>query len=398
MAGNPARGGLRETMGEFVKRRQREVENFGQEAEAAARDAYGRATRAGEDLILRTPSDVMRYGASLINGNLKIGAGSSSHSTTVDCVSPAGPVPADNGQHGSWLDRNPGARAAVGDTARMAGLVPGAMRGAWHTAEDIGHGLDFASRLFDPYDSESSPRGDAALDKVFNTGKGIVDYAANAISNPRMVADDVGASLHRLQVRTDPDASLPADTLGGEAARNFNIGLNRGEALFDAGSLLYGGAEVKGLTELGKAAEGAGAAKYLARGYPVGLSDYFATPYNGRGHHVVARRTELPPWLGGGPVPPVVSESPFFLLKPPNISTGDFFETHVRVDPYYHGGKVPAEFGGGGWSGKDLGWTKYDALGRAWYGSPAPLKAVAGAGLAGAGAAVDQVWNGEGPP
>ena len=398
MAGDLARGGLRETMAEFVKRRRRQVENFGQQAEAAARDAYGRATRAGEELVLRTPSEVMRYGARLIDGSLKTGVGSKSNSPTVDGASRARPAPADNGQHGSGLDRNSGARAAVGDAARMAGVVPGAMRGAWHTAEDIVHTLDFGSRLLDPYDAESSPRGDAAWDKVFNAGKGIVGYAANAISNPKMVADDVGAGLHRFQVKTDPAASQPADTLRGEAARNFEIGLNRGEALFDAGSLLYGGAEAKGLTELGKAAEGAGAAKYLARGYPVGLSDYFATPYNGMGHHVVARRTELPPWLGGGPVPPVVSESPFFLLKPPNISTGDFFETHVRVDPYYHGGKVPAEFGGGGWSGKDLGWTKYDALGRAWYGSPAPLKAVAGAGLAGAGAAVDQVWNGEGPP
>jgi len=385
-------------MAEFVKRRQREVENFGQEAEAAARDAYGRATRTGEDLILRTPSEVMRYGAGLVNGNLKLGAGPSPHSTPVDGVSPARPATVDNGHHGNWLDRNPGARAAVGDAARMAGLVPGAMRGAWHTTKDVVHGLDFASRLFDPYDAESSPRGDAAWDKVFSTGKGIVDYAANAISNPSVVADDVGAGLHRFQVRTDPAASPPADTFGSEAARNFNIGLGRGEALFDAGSLLYGGAEAKGLIELGRASVGAGAAKYLARGYPTGLSDYFATPYNGMGHHVLARRTELPAWLGGGPVPPVVSESPFFLLKPPSISTGDFFETHVRVDPYYHGGKVPAEFGGGSWSGKGLGWKKYDPLARAWYGSPAPLKAAAGAGLAGAGAAVDQAWNGEGPP
>lgn len=398
MAGDRARSGLRETMAEFVKRRQREVENFGQEAEAAARDAYGRATRAGEDLILRTPSEVMRYGAGLVNGNLKLGEGSSSRSTPVDRVGPARPATVDHERRGSWLDRNAGARAVVGDAARMAGLVPGAMRGAWHTAEDVVHGLDFATRLFDPYDAEYSPRGDAAWDKVFSARKGIVDYAANAISNPSTVADDVGASLHRFQVRTDPAASPPADTFGGEAARNFNIGLNRGEALFDAGSLLYGGGEVKGLIELGEASEGAGAAKYLARGYPAGLSDYFATPYDGMGHHVIARRTELPPLLGGGPVPPAISESPFFLLKPPGISTGDFFETHVRVDPYYHGGKVPAEFGGGSWSGKDLGWEKYDPLGRAWYGSPAPLKAAAGAGLAGAGAAVDQAWDGEGPP
>lgn len=395
MAGDPARGGLRETMAEFVKRRQREVENFGQQAEAAARDAYGRATRAGEDLTLRTPSEVMRYGASLIDGTLKTGAGSSSDSTTADGVSAARPAAADNAQRRSWLDRSPEMRAVVGDTARMAGLAPGALRGAWHTAEDIGRGLDFGSRLFDPYDAESGPRGEAAWDKVFNAGKGIVDYAANAISNPSMVADDVGAGLHRFQVRTDPEASLPADTFGGEAARNFNIGLNRGEALFDAGSLLYGGAEVKGLAELGKTSQGAGEAKYLSRGYSAGLSDYFATPYTGRGHHFLPQRTKLPGWLGGGPVPPVISDSPFFLLKPRDVSTGDFYQRHFEVDPQYGGGKVPKRFGGGGWSGKALGWQKYDRLGRLWYGSPSSLKA---AGAVGAGAAVDQTWNGEERP
>jgi hypothetical protein len=161
---------------------------------------------------------------------------------------------------------------------------------------------------------------------------------------------------------------------------------------------LYGGAEAKGLAELGALSKDAAAAKYMARGYPKGLSEYFATPYEGMGHHFLPRRMELPAWLGGGPVPPIISDSPFFLLKPSNMTKGDFFERHFQVDPSYHGGNIPAKFGGGGWSGHDLGWQKHDRLGRLWYGSPAPLKAVAGAGAVGAGAAVDQVWDGEGPP
>src|ERR1035437_2030784 len=52
--------------------------------------------------------------------------------------------------------------------------------------EDIGHGLDFLSRLLDPYDAESSPQGDAAWDKVLRAGKGVVDYTTNAISNPKV--------------------------------------------------------------------------------------------------------------------------------------------------------------------------------------------------------------------
>ena len=59
MAGyRPARGGVLETMDEFVKRRQREVANFGREAEAAAHRAYGNAIRTGRDLVVRTQSEV----------------------------------------------------------------------------------------------------------------------------------------------------------------------------------------------------------------------------------------------------------------------------------------------------------------------------------------------------
>jgi len=97
-------------------------------------------------------------------------------------------------------------------------------------------------------------------------------------------------------------------------------------------------------------------------------------------------------------VPPIISNSTLFLLKPPNVNTGDFFERHFQVDPHYYGGKIRKEFGGGRWSGKDLGWQKYDRLGRLWHGSPAPLKAAVGAGVVGAGAAVDQVSNGEDAP
>ena len=183
----------------------------------------------------------------------------------------------------------------------------------------------------------------------------------------------------------------------GEMRRQADLGLNQGELLFDVGSLLYGGAEAKGLTRLAKAGEAQGAEKWLARGVSPGLADYFATPYTGIGHHYLPRRSKLPPWLGGGPVPPVISDSPFFLLRPGGISTGDMLELHFKVDPKYRGGSIPAEFGGGSWSGDALGWEKYDQLGRLWYGAPAPLKAAAGSGVVGAGALVDQI-DGEGAP
>jgi hypothetical protein len=68
MAGyRPARNGVLETMEEFVKRRQREVANFGQEAEVAAHRAYGDAIRTGRDLVLRTQSEVNRLGSELLS-------------------------------------------------------------------------------------------------------------------------------------------------------------------------------------------------------------------------------------------------------------------------------------------------------------------------------------------
>jgi hypothetical protein len=273
------------------------------------------------------------------------------------------------------------------------------MRGAWHTASDLVGVADFTSRLLDPTDAENRPRGEAAWDKVFQAGKQVLDYTANGISHPGAVADDVAAGLRRFRTKIDPGMSPPARTLGGEAARNFNIGLNRGEALFTASMMFGGAAEAKALDEMGRFSGAATAAKYRRLGYPAAISDYFAKPYEGMGHHFLPQRTELPAWLGGGPVPPAISDSPFFRLKPPNISTGDFYKRHFQVDPRYYGGKVPAEFRGPrGWSGRSLGWEKYGRAGRLWHGSPAPLKAAVGAGAIGLGAGVDLVSNGERQP
>jgi hypothetical protein len=276
-------------------------------------------------------------------------------------------------------------------------------------------------------DALKNPPGEAASDEVFRAGQGLVDYTRNAISHPEVVANDVREGIRGFQVNTDPAASPPADTFWGEAARNFNIGLNLGEAAFDVGSLLVGGAEGKALAKLGTISKGAGAAakgagavskearaalketaaarrraeiaRYLDRGYPEKVAEHFAEPYKGMGSHFLPRRTRLPALLGGGPVSRVIIDSPLSVLKLPNVSKGEFFERHYKVDPSYHGGKIRAKYGGGGWSGRDLGWTKHDQLGRLWYGSPVPLKkTVAGAGMFGAGGIVDQIWNGEGQP
>lgn len=291
-----------------------------------------------------------------------------------------------------WLDRNSAAKAVGGTLAGLSGTGPGFARGAWHLVEGAGEGLNFFGRLLDPYDAQSSPRGQAAWDAVIDAGRQGIRYLHRVRTNPSTVLNDAHRVAEETNAKINPAAARQGDTFRGELRRNFDLGLNRGEALFDVGSVLFGGAELKGLAELGLLQK-SGTAKYLARGYPRGLSEYFATPYDGVGHHYRAQSKAFPKTLGGGPVPRILRDSPFNVLKPTGVDRGAFYERHFKVDPSYYGGKIPAEFGGGRWSGRDLGWQKYGPLGRGFYGAPGPLKATGGAGLAGIGALVDAGWQ-----
>jgi hypothetical protein len=399
MAANwPGRGRVRETMAEYAKRRLHEVANFGVEAEAAAHEAYGKAIRATENLSLPTQRDVMQFGADRLAGKTVGASGRSKpprNATRPVTVRPAArPV---GGSGDGRLDNSPMAKAVAGYAARQAGVIPGAARGAWHIAGDLADDAYFATRLLNPLDSIINPRGEAAWDKVIDKAEGYVDYAKTAISNPRMVLDDVNAEAARMNARLNPHATPPAKTFRGEVRRNFDIGLNRGEVAADVGAFVYGGPLLRGVGELGAGRKALTAADYIARGVPLNTARYFEQPYRGIGHHAVARSSKLPPWLGGGPVPRIVVESPLTRVKPRDVTNGEFFPLHYGVDKFYHGGKVPAEFGGGGWSGKKLGWDKYGPIDRAWYGTPAPLKVAAGAGVVGTGAVVDSLWDSEAP-
>lgn len=64
--GRSGRGGVLETMEDFYRRRQLEVENLGRQAEAATHQAFGDAIKAGHDLVLRTQAEVNRFGANLL--------------------------------------------------------------------------------------------------------------------------------------------------------------------------------------------------------------------------------------------------------------------------------------------------------------------------------------------
>ena len=104
-------------------------------------------------------------------------------------------------------------------------------------------------------------------------------------------------------------------------------------------------------------------------------------PYDGKGHHsLIPERARLPDFLGGGPLPRAILDSPFNVVKPPGMTQGDFYELHYGVDPKFYGTKVRK----GRWSGRDLGLQRYDLPERIWYGTPnATKQAIAGAGVAG---------------
>jgi hypothetical protein len=405
MAGDRlARGGLRETMTEYAKRRLHEVANFGVGAEAAAHEAYGKAIRAKENLILPTQRDVMRFGADLLAGrkpgaSVRPSSTAPSSATRPAVAKPPAPQPAPRtvGSSGdSWLDHSPMAKAVAGNVARKAGFIPGAARGAWRIAGDLADDAYFLTRLLNPLDSVITPRGEAAWDKVIDNAGGYVDYARTAISNPSVVLNDINAGAGRMNARLNPDATPPMKTFTGEVRRNFDIGLNRGEVAADVGALVYGGPMLRRMGEFGPGRKILTASDYIAQGVPPGTARYFERPYKGIGHHAVGRSAKLYSWLGGGPVPRTIVESPLTRVGPRGLTNGEFFPLHYGVDKYYYGGKVPADLGGGGWSGKELGWDKYGAVDRYWYGTPGPLKAAAGAGVVGAGAVVDSLWGNEG--
>ena len=310
---------------------------------------------------------------------------------------PARPVPTAPGRIETWLDESPEAKAIAGDLTRWGAVGPGVARGAWRLVEDTVDGAAFGARLLNGFDPDQQ---DAAWEDVSRVAGAGVGFARDAVSDPSTAVVRVKGGLEGwaedLSVKTDPKATPVADTFRGEVDRQFGIGLNQGGLLFDAATLPVGGAAIKGLSRMGTAARGLKTVDhYVAKGVPPSIAAYFVEPYTGMGHHYLPRRTRLPVILGGGPVPPVISESPFFLLKPEGIQRGDMYELHYRVDPHFNGGKVPRRIGNvKGWSGKKLGWEKEDSLGQVWYGAPDPLKATAagalGTGLVGFGAWVDE--------
>jgi hypothetical protein len=342
-----------------MEQRKAQVGQFVRDAEAAGRRVWNDATRAGEDALGRTQSELAALGAPRLRQKQR---------GTVVPSSSAKPGA------GSWLDHSPAAKTVGGKAAVIAGNVVGLGRGVLHSAEGMGQGLNYGMRLLNPAEAQIKGPAHSALGRLTHAASGVVDYVEKGIAHPSGVASDVRKAGHQLYVDTVPSATPMANTFGGEMARNFNLGANQGELGWDMGSLLFAGAGSKVLRGLGATAEASGPAKFVGQGLSPEKAEYLAAPYEGRGHHYFPQNAfkpiQLPQWL---------SDSIFNVLKPNRTSRGDFYELHYRVDPRFWGAGFPASVGGGGWSGKRIGLEKYGPGGRLWNGSPAALNAAAGA-------------------
>lgn len=242
--------------------------------------------------------------------------------------------------------------------------------------EGLADTVQFLGRLVDPKDGSKSPPGQSARDQLAEAGRGVANYVGKAIGNPRMVVDDVRDKANRMRLEMDPSATPVAPTFAGELRRSFEMGQNQGEFAFNVGSAVVGGPAAKAVKGFPRASNVGNVDRYIAQGFSPAAAAHLATPYprQAMGHHYIGRRFGLPESY---------SDSVFNVLKPEDISRGDFYELHYKVDPKYNGGPV---IRGEGWSGKKLALERYGLAGQLWHGSPPPLKARVGGLGAAAGA------------
>ena len=383
---------MNESIGDFMARRRREIEQQARDGVAAARETYGEATKSGRRLLLQTADEVAQYSARLTGGKSpkpELRAPTPQPvARQVNSVRPPGGQSVQRPRPGP--DRGDVTTAVGADIARRVGNAVGMVRGAANAVEGLVDGATFVSRLVDPLDGLKNP-GQSATGQLFQAGREMVEYAGKAIREPTVLVRDVGDKVRQIERDTHPNATPPANTFAGELQRNFAIGQNQGELAFDVGSLVLAGPAAKLTGHIGAASRArVGPERYLAQGFSPSGAAYLATPYTGMGHHTVPRRYRLPEFLGGKPLPPSISDGPFNLLKPEGMTRGDFYRLHFEVDDHFHGTKLPKRVGGESWSGKRLGFERYGLPERLWHGTPAPLKArVGGSATVGGGLIYD---------
>lgn len=273
-------------------------------------------------------------------------------------------------------------RKAAGDAGLIAGNATGLVTGGLNLAKDATEGAIFVARLLDPYDSMRHPLGDGAANQVLHAVGNVAKQGKAMIEDPEGAKRRAVGAVHQAQRDLDPRATPASPTLAGEVRRNFTVGKNQGELLVEGAGWALGTSELKAAAKIRGLSRADLVAKYVNQGFSPADAAYLAEPYKGMGHHsAIPRRATLPKWMGGGPVPKSVLDSPFNVLAPPGISRGDMYELHYKVDPNFTNAPLKR---GGRWVGSKLGLEEYERPLRIWYGTPTATKrGLAGAGMVG---------------
>jgi hypothetical protein len=277
-------------------------------------------------------------------------------------------------------------RLAAGDLANVEGVVAGLGRGALHFAQGVAEGEQIVQHVLDPFYAPLHPKSPAVLP--------LYQAAVGALHAGREAALHPAQALHRANVALNPGASAVAPTVATEAQRRFGIGQNQGEVAFD---VLAGMVAPEAMAARALPVEEQ-VARWMAKGLTEPQARYMAEPYAGMGHHYYRRGAKLPPKIGPVPLPKslagrpmplprVISDSPFNVLKPPGISRGDMYEKHYQVDLDFNSARLPRHLGKS-WKGKALGIQKHGLAGRVVHGAPPALKRTVGGAAGGVGGAV----------
>ena len=119
---------------------------------------------------------------------------------------------------------------------------------------------------------------------------------------------------------------------------------------------------------------------YRAHGFTAGQARYLTQPYQGVGHHWLARR------IGYGRLnlPRGIMESRFNIMGR-GMSRGQFYRSHALADPHLHGAAFPRALGGS-WRASELGISTASRPLRWWYATPNASRYTIGRAAAAGGA------------
>jgi len=402
------------TAEEWLSDRNADLAHGAAELEAQGHRLYGEGLRKGRQVVARTTSELREFAKGAIEQASSQPRGRprapQARSSRPDLRSTTSSPPRDRSQQilenarritaevgqktqaalHDAAESEP-ARKIAGDAARLAGNAAGVVTGGVRMAHDVYDGAILFGRLLDVTEPYRKPPGEAAWDQVVGGAGAIVNAAKEAAANPAAAAGRAALKTGQLMRDTDPRFTPAAPTLAGEIHRNFHIGRRQGEVGMEVAPYAIGGGELKATAELGALSKASRVEKYLKQGFALREAAHLAQPYKGMGHHsILPRRTTLPEWLGGRPIPKEISDSSFNVLAPPGITRGDMYELHYNVDPHFKGARLP---GRQGWSGKKLGLQRYEFPQQIWYGTPnSTRRAVAGVGIAGTVPFGDEDW------